>query len=331
MYSSIFTEHEWKAPIQKVYRSQGCASCGLSRYYPNGSQTSEGFRSFQFTAPTADPTPEQTPTPTPEQTVFKPDTQKLAEVVSRLRLLPVKQLIAVMEPMLPQDIALKYKSMFPKSLKRLLDSYTDRQLVDGVLYLPQQHIEQITALQVPAPLMLPKRAEEKQMSVMIDQSFYNETFFTEYSQIPQDDPNFSYMDPTFAVGNANSSYTPFNIIVNLDYPYNGVGRHHLTAEFTSDKKVIFRVGIDDESGEPMKEVLDVLVPILVAMVKNHFNKPRILFHCRAGVSRSASVALAYYGKQMRYDLTRAYSQLATRRPVIRPNPGFIEALEEYLI
>jgi predicted protein tyrosine phosphatase len=81
----------------------------------------------------------------------------------------------------------------------------------------------------------------------------------------------------------------------------------------------------------MKEVLDALVPILIAMVKNHFNRPRILFHCRAGISRSASVALAYYGKQMKYDLTRAYSQLATRRPVIRPNPGFIEALEEYLI
>jgi protein-tyrosine phosphatase len=331
MYSSIFTEHEWKAPVQKVYRSQGCASCGLSRYYTRneGPLKTEGFRAFQFTSST-----EETPAPTITETpsaVFKPNIEKLLEVVASLRRLPVKQLMAVMEPVLPQDVVQKYRSMFPRSLQRLLESYTDRQIVDGILYLPQENIEMITAMQVPAPLMLPKKSEEKQMSVMIDQSFYSSTLFTEYKEIPKDDPAFSYMDPTFAIGNTNSSYTPFNVIVNLDYPYNGVEYHHLTTEYTSDKKVVIRVGINDSSDEPMREVLDHIVPLLMTIVKYHGNKPRILFHCRAGISRSASVALAYYGKQMKYDITRAYSQLATRRPVIRPNPGFIEALEEYLI
>jgi predicted protein tyrosine phosphatase len=139
------------------------------------------------------------------------------------------------------------------------------------------------------------------------------------------------MDPTFAVGNANSSYDPFNIIVNLDYPFNGVAHHAVTSEMTSDKKLIFRVGIYDAEDEPMLEVLQTLVPVLQTLVKYHYNAPRILFHCRAGVSRSASVALGYYGKQVNYDLTKAYSQMATRRPVIHPNPGFIAALEEFLI
>ena len=155
--------------------------------------------------------------------------------------------------------------------------------------------------------------------------------FSNYDTIPRNDPNFSYMDPTFAIGNANSSYDPFNIIINLDYPYNGVEHHSIITEYTSDKKLIFRVGINDSQDEPMLEVIQTLIPVLNNLVKYHYNQPRILFHCRAGISRSATIALAYYGKAMNYDLTRAYSQLAARRPIIRPNPGFINALEEFLV
>jgi protein-tyrosine phosphatase len=176
-----------------------------------------------------------------------------------------------------------------------------------------------------------KKAAAPRLQVSIDPSFYDSLLFSNYGSISRSDANYSFMDPTFAIGNANSSYDPFNIIVNLDFPYNGVPHYSLVTELTSDKKLIFRVGILDSLDEPMDEVIATLVPILMNLVKYHYNQPRILFHCRAGISRSASVALAYYGKQTKYDLTRAYSQLASRRPVIHPNPGFIEALEEFLI
>jgi protein-tyrosine phosphatase len=222
--------------------------------------------------------------------------------------------------------------MFPKSLQRLIESFSTQDIAQAIVsYLPQESIISLVSMQVPAPLQLQKKSGEKVLNVSIDPSFYNSLLFTEYNQIPKNDPNFSYMDPTFAIGNANSSYSPFNIIVNLDFPYNGVEKNRILAEMTSDKKLIIRVGIYDLPEEPMAEVIDTLVPFLNTLVKYHYNQPRILFHCKAGISRSASVALAYYGKIMKYDLTRAYTQLAARRAIIRPNPGFIEAIEEFLI
>lgn len=325
MYASIFTESEWKAPIRTTYRNNGCSTCGLGRYY-----SKESFRQFKFSS--GDETPTEAPTQAPPETPPPGvDTNRLLAIIRQLRALPVKQLIQTLDPVIPQDVGNKFKKMFPRSLQRLIDSYTDEQILEGVMLLPRVVIQSILELQIPQPLQLMKKASEPVMKVSIDPMFYNSLLFTTYDTISKTDQNYSFMDPTFAIGNANSSYDPFNIIVNLDFPYNGVPQHSIVAELTSDKKLIFRVGIFDSPDEPMGEVLESLIPVLMNLVKYHYNQPRILFHCRAGISRSASVALAYYGKQMKYDLTRAYSQLATRRPVIQPNQGFIEALEEFLI
>ena len=321
MYASIFTESDWKAPIRQTYRGNGCSTCGLGRYY-----SKESFRQFKFMG---DAEPTEAPVEVPVEVPLP--ISALREVIPKLRVLPVKQLIQVLEQIVPQDIGMKYKRMFPRSLQRLIDSYTDEEVLQGILLLPRETIVAIASLEPPQPMQLLKKASEPVMRISIDPSFSNSLLFTSFEEISRNDPNYSFMDPTFAIGNANSSYDPFNIIVNLDYPSNGVERHTITSELTSDKKLIFRVGIEDSPDEPMGEVLDALVPILMTLVKYHYNKPRILFHCRAGISRAASVALAYYGKQTRYDLTKAYSQLATRRPVIQPNPGFIAALEEFLV
>lgn len=53
----------------------------------------------------------------------------------------------------------------------------------------------------------------------------------------------------------------------------------------------------------------------------------VLIHCRAGVSRSATVALAYLMTQYRWKLEYALQYLKQRRPIIRPNPGFIQQLK----
>lgn len=326
MYASIFTDTEWKAPIKQVYQSSGCTTCGLGRYYKK-----ENFRQFQFTIPSDVPESERKEEAPTEVPVYQPDTATLLKVISELRRLPVAQLIAVLEPILPKDISEKYKRMFPKSLQKLIDAFSDQQISQGILLLPVENIQAIISLQVPAPLQLSKKAVSKTpLQISIDPSFNNSTLFSQYADIPRKDPNFSYMDPTFAIGNTNSSYDPFNIIINLDYPTNGVAHRSITTVYTSDKKLIFFVGIEDSPDEPMLEVIQALIPVLNNLVKYHYNQLRILFHCTTGISRSATLALAYYGKIMNYDLTRAYSQLSARRSVLRPNPGFINALEEFL-
>ncbi|XP_055603423.1 dual specificity protein phosphatase 14-like [Uranotaenia lowii] len=59
------------------------------------------------------------------------------------------------------------------------------------------------------------------------------------------------------------------------------------------------------------------------------NNGIILVHCVAGVSRSASLCLAYLMKYHRMSLKDAYNHVKARRPQIRPNVGFVKQLMEF--
>jgi protein-tyrosine phosphatase len=54
-----------------------------------------------------------------------------------------------------------------------------------------------------------------------------------------------------------------------------------------------------------------------------------LVHCVAGVSRSASLCIAYLIKYKRMSLRKAYQHVKSRRHIIRPNPGFFRQLVEF--
>ncbi|XP_075162342.1 MAP kinase-specific phosphatase [Haematobia irritans] len=53
---------------------------------------------------------------------------------------------------------------------------------------------------------------------------------------------------------------------------------------------------------------------------------RILVHCNAGVSRSASVVIAYLMKYHNMDFETAYSHVKSLRECIQPNDGFMKQL-----
>ena len=55
----------------------------------------------------------------------------------------------------------------------------------------------------------------------------------------------------------------------------------------------------------------------------------ILIHCMAGVSRSATVTIAYIMQQHKKSLRDAASFVFERRPIIFPNIGFIKHLMEF--
>ncbi|XP_068102587.1 dual specificity protein phosphatase 18-like [Hyperolius riggenbachi] len=56
---------------------------------------------------------------------------------------------------------------------------------------------------------------------------------------------------------------------------------------------------------------------------------RTLVHCVAGISRSATVCLAYLMKHRRMSLLEAHARLKERRPMIYPNIGFWRQLIDY--
>lgn len=54
-----------------------------------------------------------------------------------------------------------------------------------------------------------------------------------------------------------------------------------------------------------------------------------LVHCRAGVSRSASIVVAYLMKTYGWNLDRALSYVKSKRSIINPNKGFLQQLKNY--
>ena len=55
----------------------------------------------------------------------------------------------------------------------------------------------------------------------------------------------------------------------------------------------------------------------------------VMIYCRAGMSRSATLCIAYFMKHHGMSREDAYQFVRERRPIICPNPGFVRQLREY--
>ncbi len=51
-------------------------------------------------------------------------------------------------------------------------------------------------------------------------------------------------------------------------------------------------------------------------------KGNVLVHCQAGVSRSASVVIAFLIKKFKVDFSEALNFVQSKRKVVNPNEGF---------
>lgn len=142
--------------------------------------------------------------------------------------------------------------------------------------------------------------------------------------------NYNWIDENVAIGNCYSNYGEFDIIINLDYPYNGVNYHDIFISYTNDKKVIYKIGCYDSEQENMYSLLKIIIPDLLAYYKNNKNI-KILFHCHAGISRSTTLALAFLCMAKNYSLVDVYMLALKQRPIIKPNNGFMIALRNYLL
>lgn len=108
---------------------------------------------------------------------------------------------------------------------------------------------------------------------------------------------------------------------------------------------ILSIGIECPLNEPSASIVHLYVPCLDlpetclqqdGILRKSFefielarlNSGRLLVHCNAGVSRSASVIIAYLMYYHQMDFIRAYNHVKTRRECIQPNAGFLNQLKE---
>jgi protein-tyrosine phosphatase len=78
------------------------------------------------------------------------------------------------------------------------------------------------------------------------------------------------------------------------------------------------------------EPIELFFPEATEFIHNQLVQERpVLVHCRAGVSRSATVVLAYLVEYCGYSLRDAFTMTLQRRPTVTPNLGFMDKLRQY--
>lgn len=88
----------------------------------------------------------------------------------------------------------------------------------------------------------------------------------------------------------------------------------------------YRVDVEDIAREP----IDLFFPEATAFIHSWISREQpVLVHCRAGVSRSASVVIAYLIEYHKYCLRDAFFMSRTKRSIVTPNIGFMEKLCAY--
>lgn len=88
------------------------------------------------------------------------------------------------------------------------------------------------------------------------------------------------------------------------------------------------VSFDDHPGVDLLVRLPACLAFLETALREN---PRhaVLVHCTAGISRSASVVIAYLMRRFAVPFETAYAYVATKRPIVCPNWGFQEQLRTW--
>ena len=91
---------------------------------------------------------------------------------------------------------------------------------------------------------------------------------------------------------------------------------HNTTEFKT-----LHIELEDRTDENIKQHFETAIEFI--------NNGPTLVHCYAGISRSATIVLAYMMKTYKLPLYLAMKHCKSRRSIISPNSGFMKQLYEF--
>jgi hypothetical protein len=89
----------------------------------------------------------------------------------------------------------------------------------------------------------------------------------------------------------------------------------------------YRIPLNDTVTEILlPEILQTIYDIIYKETEVYGRA--VLIHCHQGVSRSATITIAYLMKRLSWNYEQAYAYVKERRPCIYPNKGFVKQLKE---
>ena len=145
-------------------------------------------------------------------------------------------------------------------------------------------------------------------------------------------PCYTMITPYMAIGEIDSDYTSFDIVINMCFLGDTADfKHHDLTTTTTAGTQLTRIAIYDNPLEKdyMKMVLHSIIPVLVHHLRRNPSL-KILFHCYAGISRSGSFGIAFMAHLFGMTYDEALIRVKEKRGQVDPNPGFVEAIKEYL-
>ncbi len=86
------------------------------------------------------------------------------------------------------------------------------------------------------------------------------------------------------------------------------------------------INIDDSESSDLYSHLQKVTTFIHDSIENG---DKVLVHCQAGISRSATVVIAYIMRSKRYSLQDAFNFVKRKRSIIFPNAGFRQQLAQF--
>ncbi len=137
--------------------------------------------------------------------------------------------------------------------------------------------------------------------------------------------NLKYEPPNYVIDNiylgSQKSGVDVNQLFELNIRYVLILGKGMKGNFD---QIIYKIIEIDDSLEQnisnyMKEALDFID-------ESQKKNSNILVHCVSGISRSASIVIAYIMDKYKMNYDQAFSYVKTKRTTIRPNTNFVEQL-----
>jgi len=87
-----------------------------------------------------------------------------------------------------------------------------------------------------------------------------------------------------------------------------------------------RIPINDTTDQHIEQYFDSTYKFIEKCISENKN---VLVHCHAGISRSATILIAYFMRKNNISYQEAYDFIKNKRSIINPNFDFVNALKNF--